>query len=169
MVIARPTDVLLIARLRRLGIVVPVRMITAARDAGLSIPLAASMLIEESSGGHNEFGHDRTIYVGAGAVTEHKYIAYRAERDRTGEAQGVGPCQLTFPGYQDAADKLGGCWLVLPNLREGFMVLAENVRRAGLKAGVAAYNGTGPPAELYAVSVIGRADRFAAALHLPAP
>ena len=83
--------------------------------------------------------------------------------------QGVGPCQLTYWTLQDAADALGGCWKPLANMRVGFSHLAEAVRRSGLRAGVAAYNGSGPAAEAYAQAVIERADRFALELHVPAP
>lgn len=163
------SDPLLYARLRKLGCLIPVRLVTAARKAGLSIPLAASVVMQESGGGHNIFGHDPTIYAGAGAVTKAKYLAYRAERDRTHEAQGVGVVQLTYPGFQDEADKLGGCWVIANQLTVGFGVLAANIRRDGLERGVAAYNGSGVAAAAYAHTVIERADQYAVALKLPKP
>ena len=143
----------------------------AARDAGLSVALAASILMQESGGGQNVYGHDPTIFVGAGAVTEANYHVYRAERVASGNRrmQGVGPCQLTYWSLQDAADALGGCWRPLANMRVGFSHLAEAVRRSGLRAGVAAYNGSGTAASAYAQAVIERADRFALDLRVPAP
>lgn len=161
----------LILGLRRLGIIVPVRMVLAAQQVGLSIPLAASILTQESGGGANVFGHDPTIFIGAGEVTKAKYLAYRAQRGPTGAGgmQGVGPVQLTWWAFQDRADALGGCWAPLANMRAGFEVLAANIRRDGLGAGVAAYNGSGPAAIRYAAEVLARADRYAVALKLPPP
>ena len=148
---------------------IPVRTLKAARRAKLSLPLACSILMQESGGGLNEFGHDPTIYIGAGVVTKQKYLAYRAERDKTGQAQGVGPCQLTLPAFQNRADQLGGCWDPLCNMVEGFTSLAGNIRRDGLRPAVVGYNGSGPAAEHYADVVLARAQGYAARLHLPAP
>lgn len=163
------SDLLLYARLRKLGIRVPIRMVQVCRSTGLSIPLGASILTQESGGGQNIFGHDPTIYTGAGTVTKSKYLEYRAERDRTGKAQGVGVTQLTYPGYQDEADRIGGCWVITNQLIVGFKTLAGNIRQDGLHNGVARYNGSGPAADEYARTVIARADQYAAALHLPEP
>ena len=166
-----PADALLIRRLRSVGVLIPVRCLIAARGCGLNVALAASLLIQESGGGQNVYGHDPTIFAGAGQVTEANYHVYRAERVASGNRrmQGVGPCQLTYWTLQDAADALGGCWKPLANMRVGFSHLAEAVRRSGLRAGVAAYNGSGPAADAYAQAVIERADRFALELHVPAP
>jgi hypothetical protein len=84
--------------------------------------------MQESGGGKNEWGHDPTIFIGGGdfgqPVTEESYTAYKALRDSTGQSQGVGPCQLTWKGYQDQADALGGCWRPLPNMVVGFGIIA---------------------------------------------
>lgn len=176
-----PSDLLLYQRLRRLGIKIPVRMVMAARNAGLSIPLAASILIQESGGGSSLWGHDPTIFIGGydalhkhqwgPIVTQQAYAEYKKQRGARGQGgmQGVGPCQLTFWSVQDEADSLGGCWRPLPNMRVGFRHLAANIRRSGLVAGVAAYNGTGAAANQYAATVINRANLFAAQLRLPRP
>jgi hypothetical protein len=164
-----PPSPLLVLRMRGLGMRIPVRTYMAARHTGLSLALGCAVLMQESGGGINEFGHDPTIYAGAGTVTKTKYLAYRAERDRTGKCQGVGPMQLTSKGYQDQADQLGGCWRPLRNLWVGFSVLATNIRRDGLHDGVRAYNGSGPAAEQYAYRVIARAEGYAARLRLPPP
>lgn len=168
----RPPSPLLLARMKAIGMRMPVRTYMAARETGLSLPLACSVLMQESGGGLNVFGHDPTVYVGAGTVTRAKYLDYLRERDVPkygARCQGVGPMQLTFAGYQDEADKLGGCWSPLANLRVGFRVLAENVRRDGLHDGVRAYNGSGPAAERYAYTVVARAEGYARRLRLPAP
>lgn len=162
------TDPELVTRLRGIGCPYPIRLITEAHRTGLSIALGASMVVQESSW-ENIFGHDETIFAGAGPVTEVAYHAYSSLSERTGEVQGVGVTQLTYRGYQLEADKLGGCWIIACQLQIGFGILAEHVRSEGLHAGVAAYNGSGPAAEAYADEVIARAVTFAKELHLPAP
>lgn len=155
---------LLVSRYKRAGMLYPVRTAMAAKEAALEQSIAASILIQESGGGHNVFGHDPTIFGGAGVVTEAKYRAYKAERRKSGNKlmQGVGPCQLTYYTYQDEADAIGGCWRILCNMRIGFHLLAEHIRKDGLHAGIAAYNGTGPAAEHYADVVIARAKELKA-------
>jgi len=91
--------------------------------------------VQESGGGKNEWGHDPTIFICGGTfgqpVTEESYTAYVVERDATGKMQGVGPCQLTWKGYQDQADALGGCWKPIINMIVGFGIIA-GYRKAGL-------------------------------------
>jgi hypothetical protein len=157
--------------MRRIGMKMPVRTLQAARKTGLSLPLACSVLAQETGGGINEFGHDPTIFVGAGQVTESKYHAYKAERVRSANhlMQGVGPVQLTWWSTQDAADAIGGCWRPLKNMLIGFEHLVESIRRDGLRAGVAAYNGSGPAAQRYADQVLARAAGYAKVLRKPWP
>lgn len=107
----------------RYGTKRPYAVMRAADATHLPFNVACALLEKESAGGANVFGHDPTIYVGAGRVTKKKYLAYRRERDRTGKMQGVGPCQLTWKGYQDEADKLGGCWKPYNNMLVGFRLL----------------------------------------------
>src|SRR5919206_5294985 len=93
----------LIERLRAGGIVHPRITVAEAQRAGLRLPIACAMLEKESSGGHNVFGHDPTIFVGAGQVTREKYRAYKKQRGPEGKGgmQGVGPMQLTWYSIQD--------------------------------------------------------------------
>lgn len=151
-----PSELLLGRKLKRAGIVNPLWTIRASKKAGLPLDLACAFLEQESGGGHNVFGHDPTIYSGAGAVTEARYRAYKARRGPTGRGgmQGVGPMQLTWYSYQDDADRLGGCWKPYPNMLVGFRYAAANIKRYGLHAGIAAYNGSGPAAQSYADSVL---------------
>ena len=95
-------------------------------------------------------------------VTKEKYLAYRARRGTHGQGgmQGVGPVQLTYFAFQDEADRLGGCWKPLVNMKVGFARLADNVRHNGLRPGIRAYNGTGEAAERYADSVLKRLERW---------
>ncbi len=174
-----PAKQALVPVLRQLGNVIPVRTIQAAEATALPLALAASVLTQESGGGHNVWGHDPTIFVGGNdvrhgvdygpLVTRAGYLAYKAERGPGGRGgmQGVGPCQLTYYALQDRADELGGCWAIEPNLHVGFAELASLIRRNGLEPGVAAYNGTGPSAARYAQVVLARADTFGRALDRP--
>jgi hypothetical protein len=117
------------------GILHPSLVALAAIQVGLPYAAACALLVRESGGGKNEWGHDPTIFIGGGdygqPVTEESYTAYKAERDQTGKMQGVGPCQLTWKGYQDAADALGGCWIPFNNMVIGFGIL-RGYRDAGL-------------------------------------
>jgi hypothetical protein len=117
------------------------RIIIEARRAGLPVSLGFA-LVEQESGFANTFGHDPTIFAGAGTVTKAKYLAYKAKRGANGRGgmQGVGPCQLTFYTYQDRADKLGGCWVARHNIHVAFTDLAAMVAKHGESKGLAVYN-----------------------------
>ena len=106
----------LIERLQAGGIVHPKVTVAEAQRAGLRLAVACAMLEKETAGGHNVFGHDPTIFVGAGQVTKAKYQAYKQRRVSSGNKsmQGVGPCQLTWYEFQDEADREGGCWTTHP-------------------------------------------------------
>ncbi len=177
-----PADLALVRRMRAIGMLMPVRTLLACRATGLPLPLGCSILTQESGGGRNEWGHDGgTIFAGGydalhkkewgETVTKEAYLEYRRQRGVAGAGgmQGVGPTQLTWWAFQDEADRLGGCWLPLPNMKVGFADLAHNVRRYGLPAGVASYNGTGAAAKRYATEVLARAQEYAKALKLPWP
>ena len=166
----------LILRLHKNGMVEPYWTWRQAKIARLGLPLACAMLMVETGGGHNEYGHDSDKKGhcpgwGWGTVTKANYLVFRRIRDLEGRSNGVGGCQLTSPGLQDAADKLGGCWLPRCNFAIGFHYLADHIRKAqselgadaGLVAGVAAYNGTGAAAQAYARRVLDLAEHFKAA------
>jgi peptidoglycan hydrolase-like protein with peptidoglycan-binding domain len=160
-------------RMRQGGIVAdPAVVITEARRAGIPLALACALLEKETAGGHNVFGHDRDRsghYIfpardGTVPVTEDLYRQYKQRRKATGLPQGVGPCQLTFAGFQDQADALGGCWKPEANIRVGFKVLADNIRVNGQARGVARYNGSGSAADAYSKDVLAKARRWEALL-----
>jgi len=140
----------------------PYRTVRAASKEGLELALACGFLMIETGGGTNEFGHDPTIYIGAGVVTKKKYLAYKRERIYSGNTlmQGVGPMQLTWWSTQDEADAIGGCWNPYKNMIIGFRHAHENIERDGLHAGIAAYNGSGPAAQAYADRVLAYAEHF---------
>jgi hypothetical protein len=148
------------------GIVNPLYTINAARRSKLSLHFACALIEKESGKGHNVFGHDPTIFAGAGLVTKPKYLAYRLKRRQSGnrQMQGVGPCQLTWWATQDTADKLGGCWNPYVNMCIGFAALRSNIQRHGVEKGAAAYNGIGPKAVAYGKDFKQKADRWKAIL-----
>lgn len=77
-------------------------------------------------------------------VTRARYAFYKLRRGRWG-AQGVGPCQLTWPGYQDLADRRGGCWRFAVNIAVGAEVIAGLVKQyGGWMAALATYNAGSP-------------------------
>lgn len=156
-----------VAAIRQHGIVIPGQVvIDEAHRAGVPLEVACAILMQETGGGRNAWGHDPTIFVGGydarhnihygETVTEAAYRAYLAQRGPAGHGgmQGVGPCQLTYFAFQDEADREGGCWQPRFNIRVGFRYLAGNIRHDGLRAGIAAYNGAGPAAQHYADSVL---------------
>jgi hypothetical protein len=128
-------------------------VVELAAAAGLELAAAATLLEKESGGGHNVWGHDRVQtggnYVKGAPVTKEAYKKYKRDRDRLG-AQGVGPTQLTFPGFQDRADDRGGCFDWRVNCSVGFEILAEHIKAKGIRDGFRAYNGSGEAAERYA-------------------
>lgn len=137
----KPRELALVNKARKHGIVNPLIAYQEAKRAGLSFPVACAVLMQESGGGHNVFGHDPTIYAGAGKVTKAKYLAYKNQRGHT-HMQGVGPMQLTWWSYQDRADSLGGCWNVRYNMRVGFELLASYIKKSGEWEAFKLYNGT---------------------------
>jgi hypothetical protein len=141
------------------GIVRAAEVVELAASVGLDLASAATLLEIESGGGHNTWGHDPVptgnAYVKGAEVTRAAYEQYKQQRARLG-AQGVGPCQLTYPGFQDQADALGGCWDWRCNVRVGFGVLLSHIRGHGLRDGFRRYNGAGPAAEAYADKAIAR-------------
>jgi hypothetical protein len=139
------------AKLRQIGVVYPESTEKIARREGIPLSAAVAMLFMETGGGHNVFGHDpvRRGQVQGGNVTRLRYLFYKARRRFLGN-QGVGPCQLTSPGLQDAADALGGCWRPEKNMAVGFKFLHDLERQWGSwQAAFEHYNGSGPAAQAY--------------------
>lgn len=161
-----PRDLLLARRIKKYvrptGFTA-LRIVLEARRAGLPVSLACA-LVEQESGFANVFGHDAVRNpVKGGPVDLTRYRQYKHYRDIGWGCNGVGPAQLTSKGFQDAADKLGGCHIPRHNLRIGFQFLAGNVRRYGRHIGIASYN-AGPAnwkaGEAYARSVEALAKKW---------
>jgi RNA polymerase-binding transcription factor DksA len=159
------TDAELSRVMKQNGIVKPAATLRVAREVALALPLACALLEQESSGGHNVFGHDNVRNpIKGGNVTKARYLEYKRYRDLGLGSNGVGPTQLTWSGYQDRADELGGCWVYDVNLRVGFGVLGANIRQSGVYRGYWNYNG----GEAYARQVMPKLQRWQSLLGAPA-
>lgn len=144
-------------------IVRPAEVIELAAPAGLELAAAAVLLEKESAGGHNVWGHDGSdtggLYRKGSPVTREAYERWKPHRGALG-SQGVGPCQLTWPPFQDRADSRGGCWDWRINVLVGFEILADLIGRYGARSGFRRYNGSGPAADRYAADAMLRFDRW---------
>jgi|ERR1700729_1640632 len=116
-----------------------------------TIQRCGAMLLNESSGGYNLYGHEGPLpELWGQEVTEANYQLYKAARERGEGNNGVGPTQITSTGLQIQAQNLGGCWNPLYNMDVGFHFLHELIERYGVWGGARSYNGSGPAAERYA-------------------
>jgi cold shock CspA family protein len=154
-------DLNLARRAKKHGANYSLRIVKEARRAGIPISLGFA-LIDQESNFKNVFGHDSTIFRGAGNVTKGKYTAYKQQRGPHGKGgmQGVGPAQLTWYEFQDQADKRGGAWVPKHNISVAFDHLASLIRHKGMREGIAAYNGSGDDAAMYATSVLSKQRKW---------
>lgn len=139
-----------------------IKIAQEARRERIPYDLAYALVEQETGTAKNIFGHDPTIFVGAGQVTSKKYRAYRASRRASGNRhmQGVGLVQLTYWSIQDDADRLGGCWKPRIQLRKGFRDLRRLILAHGQVHGIERYNGSGPAAVTYSKSVRARRTQW---------
>lgn len=153
-------------RLRSHGILVPRIAITRAAAAGLPLHDACAILMMETGGGRDVYGHDpvrnpiKSPPGGSLKVTAANYAVYRHYRRLGYGMQGVGAVQLTWYSFQDLADRYGGCWRLGPQLRVGFEHLVSLIHHYGQWGGFRAYNGTGPAATHYANAATAYARHF---------
>lgn len=145
------------------------------RDRPVSAILA---FCEQESGFRNVFGRDVTSsgrvsgiparWAGK-RVTKWRYRWYRVRRRVLG-AQGVGPMQLTYPGYQQEAERDGGCWRTSVNIATGVRIIDALWRQYGsLPRAAAAYNSGNAaldgPGGRYAREVTAKQTRWHRDLH----
>ena len=139
------TNAHVLAAMKRGGITDPALTMRVAREVGLPLAYACTVLELETSGGRNVFGSDSGYhgpYKGM-EVTRERYLAYLRYANETGERNGVGFCQLTSAGLQERADELGGCYLPQPNVHVGFDYLRSLMRSSGsAELGFTHYNGS---------------------------
>lgn len=160
----KPIDRLFARRARRAGVPKGWASVVIYEQRGVKSPggrgLALAM-VQTESGFTNVYGHDPTIFRGAGTVTRDNYHDYKQRRDHGGPGrggmQGVGPMQLTWYEYQDAADREGGAYMPAANIRTGLRVVRDLIHVHGFARGIARYNGTGPAATAYSATVRRRA------------
>lgn len=155
-------------------------LVKAADAAGVPLHVAVAVTIKES-GGQNIYGHDRggvfsspAVYDGPATdvkgnnitVTQTNFERFE-KRVAAGEtSNGVGPAQITYPGYFPQARKDGlKLWVPYDNYLFGFRLFKKHLDAFGgdvAKAG-ARYNGGGnpPPAAVqYGASLAAIADTW---------
>lgn len=121
-------------------------LVQAALTAGVPLAVAAALL-EKETGGANVFGHDAggAMY-GAGEVTEENFREFLAQVRAGATSNGVGPLQITWPGYLDDAEARGiRLWVPAENIAYGLGIIATllNGREDddAIRAAGEAYNG----------------------------
>lgn len=135
--------------LREHGILHPVYTVEVARKEDLELASFCAILMMETGGGRNEFGHDWDFEFAGQEVTEQRYRALRQAIREGRPSNGVGPCQLTSVNLLDDADAIGGAWNIVPNLEVGAHFIHQLQEEHGVLGGFIAYNGSGPAAEAY--------------------
>lgn len=138
--------------LRQYGILDPDLTVRLADQAALSYAAAGVVLMKETGGGRNVWGHDGVntggIYTKGAEVDMATYQRYRSARN-AGQigSQGVGPVQLTWHGFQDLADSRGGCWKPEVSTLVGFETLGAAIRATDVWHAALKYNGAAPYAD----------------------
>lgn len=147
--------------MRRHGVKRPRMVRREAKRARLPLYVALAMLENETGiPQRNVFGCDH------GSRQSAPWCRQKVTRERveallaSGQANGVGWTQLTYRPFVFEAQRLGGAHKPRYQMRVGFRVLADNIRRLGLEQGLAAYNGSGPNAQAYARLALARAQRW---------
>lgn len=149
-------------------------LVAAAKAVGLPIHIAAAFAKQESNG-QNIYGHDRGgVFSYAGRnlqVTAKNYAEFYNEVvNRKKTSNGVGPMQITYPGYFPQAKAQGfKLWEPYDNFRFGFQIIKNSLRGdysvRSLNAAAQRYNSGSPTgAPSYGASVVGLSVSFFKAL-----
>ena len=151
-----PRNILLARKAKKYGMQNSLRIVVEARKAGVPISLAFAVAEQETGTGRNVWGGDPAPNGGTNGlnnrtVTRARYAQYKRARGATGRGgmQGVGPYQLTWWEFQDAADRLGGCDVPRYNIQLALTHLGKLVKAYGTREGVKRYNGNGAAADRY--------------------
>lgn len=115
-------------------------IIDGVAKAGIGLGLGCA-LVEQESGGDNIFGHDQGGLFPGEWVTAHKVKALIAHVEAGGVSNGVGLTQLTYIGYIQEAEKLGGAHVPRNQCRVGFQAIKDILDRYG-EEGLWRYNGS---------------------------
>ncbi|MGO2751783.1 MAG: hypothetical protein ACTIA6_17165 [Pseudoclavibacter sp.] len=147
-------------------------IVRAVVSVGLEVAIAAAIIQKESNGA-NIYGHDlgglfSSAALGkppGNAVTEANFRTFTARVAAGETSNGVGPAQITWPGYFPQAAREGfKLWLPEDNIRFGLRLFASHLRGSGdiVEAG-RAYNGARQYGVDLAIMVTGWRNRLAGA------
>lgn len=150
-------------------------LVAAAEKVGVPLWIAAAF-VEQESGGLNVYGHDAGgTFSGAGAVTQSNYATFLAKVRSGARSNGVGPLQITYPGYfRQTTEEIANLWRPYDNLVFGLRIiksfLAGRTDDAALNAAAQRYNSGSPTgAPSYGRAVVERAHRWRSLLTATTP
>lgn len=141
-------------------------IVDAAAKVGLPLSIAAAF-VEQESHGANVYGHDAGgAMSGAGQVTQTNYKTFLSMVRGGHTSNGVGPLQLTYPGYfEPVTDEVAGLWQPLNNLVFGLRIikasLGGNYSDTALDAAGQRYNsGRADGAPDYGKAIVAKVHRW---------
>lgn len=125
--------------LRKRSYAYPWRTARAVNKTGINPAVAAVLLTKETGGGRNVFGCDH----GPGRAFCHERVTKEKVSLllRSGLANGVGPTQLTFRPFVEAANRRGGAHRPYINMLVGFGIFKEYLNEGSLWQAAKRYNG----------------------------
>ena len=152
-----------VERLRAGGILNPRMVVAEAKRAGLRLDYACAMLQKETGGGSNVFGHDPTIFVGAGNVDEGEVSGLQApargQRQQADAGRRADPAHLL-----DAAGPGGRPGRLLEPADQHARRLQAPGRShppaTARRIGARRYNGSGDAAVAYSKDLLARAAKW---------
>jgi hypothetical protein len=163
--VADPRDAALARTLRDEGVKNALRIVIECRhrhDGVIPVSLGVA-LQEQESDGRNIFGADRGGPFPHQPVTQERVLQLVKHVRAGGTSNGVGPLQLTFLPFIEEANRDGGAWKPSVNIATGLGIIAANVKKHGVRGGLAAYNAGNPQStkgRAYAKQVMERQDRI---------
>jgi hypothetical protein len=163
--VAEPRDNQLARKLRDHGVKNALRIVIECRhrhDGVIPVSLGVA-LQEQESNGRNIFGADQNAPFTHQPVTKEHVLKLVEHVRAGGVSNGVGPLQLTFLPFIEEANRDGGAWKPSVNIATGLGIIADHVKRHGIRGGLAAYNGGTPQSRKglkYAKEVMERQDRI---------
>jgi soluble lytic murein transglycosylase-like protein len=132
----------------------------AAKRVGVN-PALAFALVEQESDFRHIFGHDPGGPFPGEPVTQRKYQALSEHIRNGGTSNGVGLCQITYPGF---IFEHAGLWRRLANVKFGLRLVRNSILAVGSKrTALAQYNGGPTPPAVswdYADSVLERENKW---------
>lgn len=137
-------------------------IVAAAHEKNTPLHIAAAF-VEQESGGANVYGHDAGGLFPGEAVTQANFNTFVAKVVRDGHtSNGVGPLQITYPGYfTDAKAKGYQLWTPLDNLRYGLTIINSLLAGHTLNQAAQLYNsGSAHGAPRYGASIEARAAKW---------